>query len=39
MVASGAGAQGRTVWQIPAAWLLTLPATVAISGALFFQLS
>jgi PiT family inorganic phosphate transporter len=39
MVASGAGVQGGTVWQIAAAWLLTLPATIAISGGLFYLLS
>jgi PiT family inorganic phosphate transporter len=39
MVASGAGVQSATVWQIAAAWLLTLPATIAISGGLFYLLS
>lgn len=39
MVASGAGVQTSTVWQIAAAWLLTLPATIAISGGLFYLLS
>ena len=39
MVASGAGVKSGTVWQIAAAWLLTLPATVAISGVLFYLLS
>jgi PiT family inorganic phosphate transporter len=39
MVASGAGVQAATVWQIAAAWLLTLPATIAISGGLFYLLS
>jgi inorganic phosphate transporter, PiT family len=39
MVASGAGVQGATVWQIGAAWLLTLPGTIAISGGLFYLLS
>jgi inorganic phosphate transporter, PiT family len=39
MVASGAGVQGRTVWQIAVAWLLTLPATIVISGTLFYLLS
>jgi inorganic phosphate transporter, PiT family len=39
MVASGAGVQAGTVWQIAAAWLLTLPATIAISGGLFYLLS
>jgi inorganic phosphate transporter, PiT family len=39
MVASGAGVQTSTMWQIAAAWLLTLPATIAISGGLFYLLS
>jgi PiT family inorganic phosphate transporter len=39
MVASGAGVQTGTLWQIAAAWLLTLPATVAISACLFYLLS
>jgi PiT family inorganic phosphate transporter len=39
MVASGAGVQVATVWQIAAAWLLTLPGTIAISGGLFYLLS
>jgi PiT family inorganic phosphate transporter len=39
MVASGAGVQSATVWQIAAAWVLTLPATIAISGGLFYLLS
>jgi inorganic phosphate transporter, PiT family len=39
MVASGAGVESATVWQIAAAWLLTLPATIAISGGLFYLLS
>jgi PiT family inorganic phosphate transporter len=39
MVASGAGVQRGTVWQIAAAWLLTLPATIAVSAALFYLLS
>jgi PiT family inorganic phosphate transporter len=39
MVASGAGLQGATLWQIGAAWLLTLPGTTAISGGLFYLLS
>jgi PiT family inorganic phosphate transporter len=39
MVESGAGVQGATVWQIAAAWLLTLPATIAVSGGLFYLLS
>jgi inorganic phosphate transporter, PiT family len=39
MVASGAGVQSATVWQIATAWLLTLPGTIAISGGLFYLLS
>ena len=39
MVASGAGVQTATLWQIAAAWILTLPATIAISGGLFYLLS
>lgn len=36
MVASGAGIQKGMVWQIVAAWILTLPATIIISGLLFY---
>lgn len=39
MVGSGAGVQKATLWRIAAAWLLTLPATIAISCAVFFILS
>ena len=39
MVASGAGVQKATIWRIAAAWLLTLPATIAISCGLFYLLS
>jgi inorganic phosphate transporter, PiT family len=39
MVASGAGVQKATLWRIAAAWLLTLPATIAISCGLFYLLS
>jgi inorganic phosphate transporter, PiT family len=39
MVASGAGIQGATLRQIAAAWILTLPGTIAISGVLFYLLS
>ncbi len=39
MVGSGAGVQSRTVWQIAAAWVLTLPCTVLLSGLLFTWLS
>ena len=38
-VASGAGVQPATLWQIGTAWLLTLPATIAIAGGLFYLLS
>ncbi len=36
MVGSGAGVHKSTVWQIAGAWVLTLPATMIISGGLFF---
>ena len=39
MVGSGAGIQPATLWQIGTAWLLTLPATVALSAGLFYVLS
>ena len=39
MVASGAGVQGNTIRQIAAAWILTLPATILLSGGLFWLLS
>jgi inorganic phosphate transporter, PiT family len=39
MVASGAGVQRATVWLIAAAWILTLPATIALSCGLFYLLS
>jgi phosphate/sulfate permease len=39
MVGSGAGVQKQTVWRIAAAWVLTLPATVALSCGLFYLLS
>jgi PiT family inorganic phosphate transporter len=39
MVASGAGVQRATLWQIAAAWILTLPGTIVISGGLFYLLS
>ena len=35
MAGSGAGIQGGTVRQIIAAWILTLPATICLAGALF----
>ena len=39
MVGSGAGIQRTTLWQIAVAWVLTLPATVALSAGLFYILS
>lgn len=39
MVGSGAGVQSGTMWQIAAAWILTLPATILMSGALFWLFS
>ncbi len=39
MVGSGAGIQPATLKQIAAAWILTLPATVALSAGLFYLLS
>jgi inorganic phosphate transporter, PiT family len=39
MVGSGAGLQWGTVRRIAYAWLLTLPATILISGGLFWLLS
>jgi inorganic phosphate transporter, PiT family len=39
MVGSGAGVQPRTVWMIAAAWIFTLPATIALSCGLFYLLS
>ncbi len=39
MVASGAGVQSATVWQIATAWILTLPATILLSGGLFYLFS
>ena len=39
MVGSGAGVQAKTIWQIAAAWILTLPATILLSGVLFAVLS
>src|ERR1700744_1562138 len=39
MVASGAGVQPATLWRIATAWILTLPATIPISGGLFSLLS
>ncbi len=39
MVGSGAGLRGKVIGQIALAWLLTLPATVAIAGGLFLLLA
>ena len=39
MVGAGAGIQSATLWQVGAAWLLTLPATIALSAGLFYLLS
>ena len=39
MVGSGAGIQPATLWQIGTAWVLTLPATIALSAGLFYLLS
>ncbi len=36
MVGSGAGLQSATLWRIATAWVLTLPATIALSGGLFY---
>jgi PiT family inorganic phosphate transporter len=39
MVGSGAGVQPKTLWQIAAAWVLTLPCTIVLSGLLFAALA
>jgi inorganic phosphate transporter, PiT family len=39
MVGSGAGIQQGTLWQIATAWVLTLPATIVLSGGLLYLLS
>ena len=39
MVGSGAGLRPATAWQIATAWALTLPATIVLSGGLFYLLS
>ena len=39
MMGSGAGIQKGTPWQIATAWILTLPATIALSAGLFYLLS
>ena len=38
MVGSGAGVQGKVIWQIALAWVLTLPMTILIAGGLFLLL-
>lgn len=37
-VASGAGLRGRTIAQLAAAWLLTLPVAMALAGALYWMM-
>jgi len=37
-VANGAGLQGRTIAQLAAAWLLTLPAAMLLSGGLYWMM-
>jgi PiT family inorganic phosphate transporter len=39
MAGSGAGVQSRVIWQIVIAWVAMLPATIVLSGALFWLLS
>jgi hypothetical protein len=39
MAGSGAGVQKSVIWQIVIAWVATLPATIVLSGALFWLLS
>ena len=39
MVGSGAGLQPATAWQIASPWVLTRPATILLSGGLFYLLS
>ncbi|WP_428488272.1 inorganic phosphate transporter [Rhodopila sp.] len=36
MAGSGAGVQKRVIWQIVIAWVATLPATMVLSGGLFW---
>jgi PiT family inorganic phosphate transporter len=36
MAAHGAGLQGATVRNLITAWVLTLPAAIALSGALYW---
>jgi PiT family inorganic phosphate transporter len=39
MAGSGAGVQNRVIWQIVIAWVATLPATIVLSGGLFWVLA
>ena len=39
MTARGSGVQMRTIKKIGLAWVLTLPATMAVSALLFYILS
>ena len=39
MVGSGAGLQKDTLWRLATAWILTLPATILLSGGLFYLFS
>jgi PiT family inorganic phosphate transporter len=39
MAGSGAGVQSKVVWQIVIAWVATLPATMVLSGGLFWVLA
>jgi PiT family inorganic phosphate transporter len=39
MVGSGGGVQQATLWQIGAAWVLTLPGTIVLSAGLFYLFS
>ena len=39
MVGSGAGLQGKVIWQIALAWVLTLPATIVVAGSLYLLLA
>ena len=39
MVGRETGLQPATAWPIATAWVLTLPATIVLSGGLFYLLS
>jgi PiT family inorganic phosphate transporter len=39
MTASGSGLRGGVIWQIVAAWVLTVPATIVLAGGLFYLLT